>query len=96
LDEIPQFINSLIGQMSVVGPRPHEPEEVANYEPWQRKLLTIKPGITGMAQVSGRAALSFNEEAKLDIAYIESWSFATDLMIIVKTFKVIFSKKAAV
>ncbi|MFA6587862.1 MAG: sugar transferase [Patescibacteria group bacterium] len=96
LDEIPQFINSLLGQMSVVGPRPHEPEEVAKYQPWQRRLLTIKPGITGMAQVSGRSALSFDEEAKLDIAYIESWSFATDLMVILKTPKVIFSRRAAV
>lgn len=96
LDELPQFINSLIGQMSVVGPRPHEPEEVARYQPWHRRLLTIKPGITGMAQVSGRSALSFDEEAKLDIAYIESWQFATDLMIILKTPKVIFSRKAAV
>ncbi|RJO59189.1 sugar transferase [Candidatus Parcubacteria bacterium] len=96
LDEIPQFFNALVGQMSVVGPRPHEPEEVEKYQPWHRRLLTIKPGITGMAQVSGRSALSFDEEAKLDIAYIESWSFATDLMIILKTPKVIFSRKAAV
>ncbi|MEK7518989.1 MAG: sugar transferase, partial [Patescibacteria group bacterium] len=75
---------------------PHEPEEVARYQPWHRKLLTIKPGMTGMAQVSGRASLSFDDEARLDIAYLENWSFATDLMILLRTPRVVFSHRAAV
>ncbi len=96
IDELPQLWNVLAGQMSLVGPRPHEPEEVARYQPWHKKLLTIKPGMTGMAQVSGRASLSFDDEARLDIAYLENWSFATDLMILLRTPRVVFSHRAAV
>lgn len=96
IDELPQLWNVLAGQMSLIGPRPHEPEEVARYQPWHRKLLTIKPGMTGMAQVNGRASLSFDDEARLDIAYLENWSFATDLMILLRTFRVVFSRRAAV
>ena len=96
IDELPQLWNVLRGQMSLVGPRPHEPEEVARYQPWHKKLLTIKPGMTGMAQVSGRASLSFDDEARLDIAYLENWSFATDLMILIRTPRVVFSHRAAV
>lgn len=96
IDELPQLINVLFGHMSLVGPRPHEPEEVSRYETWHRKLLTIKPGITGMAQVNGRASLSFDDEARLDISYIENWSFAIDLMIILRTPGAVFSRRAAV
>ena len=96
IDELPQLINVLLGQMSVVGPRPHEPEEVARYENWHRKLLTIKPGITGMAQVNGRASLDFDDEARLDMTYIENWSFAMDLMIILRTPGAVLSRRAAV
>lgn len=90
LDELPQLFNVLKGQMSLVGPRPHEPEEVSRYQKGYKKLLTIKPGMTGMAQVSGRSNLLFAEEAKLDIFYIENWSMLLDLIILLKTPKAMF------
>lgn len=86
LDEFPQLINVLKGEMSLVGPRPHEPEEVANYKKRHKKLLAIKPGITGMSQVSGSSDLDFEKETKLDIYYIENWSLFLDFIILVKTF----------
>ena len=95
LDELPQFYNVLNGSMSLVGPRPHQPREVENYKPEQKKLLTIKPGITGMAQISGRSDLTFDEEANLDIYYIENWSFWHDIKVIIRTFKVIFKSRGA-
>ncbi len=67
--------------MSIVGPRPHQPREVQNYQQHQERLLTIKPGITGMAQVNGREKNNFEKEAKLDIFYIENWNFLLDLKI---------------
>lgn len=85
LDEFPNFWNVLIGNMSLVGPRPHEPKEVEKYEKHHKKLLNIKPGITGMAQVSGRSTLSFEDEVKLDTLYIETWSLWLDLIILFKT-----------
>ncbi|MFZ6035934.1 MAG: sugar transferase [Patescibacteria group bacterium] len=85
LDELPQLYNVLKGEMSLVGPRPHEPEEVSRYERWQRKLLTIKPGMTGLAQISGRSDLRFEDEAKLDIYYIENWTPTLDFRIVIKT-----------
>ncbi|MBU1203101.1 sugar transferase [Patescibacteria group bacterium] len=90
LDELPQLFNVLAGHMSLVGPRPHEPQEVDRYQRGYKKLLTIKPGITGMAQVSGRSNLPFTEEAKLDIFYIENWSVLLDLIILLKTPKAMF------
>ncbi len=95
LDEIPQFYLVLIGSMSLVGPRPHLPEEVALYKPHQRKVLTIKPGITGMAQVSGRAALDFDDEVRLDMYYIENWSPWLDLVIALKTPLAVLLRKGA-
>lgn len=95
LDELPQLFNVLIGQMSLVGPRPHEPEEVSKYQRGYKKLLTVKPGMTGMAQVSGRSNLPFAEEAKLDIFYIENWSGLLDFVIFLKTIKVIVKQDAA-
>lgn len=95
LDELAQFYNVIKGEMSVVGPRPHEPEEVAQYQKNHRKLLAIKPGITGLAQISGRSDLVFEEEAKLDLYYIENWSFSLDLQIIIKTPFVVLSTKSA-
>ena len=85
IDEVPQLINVIRGQMSLVGPRPHEPEEVARYDAGHKKLLTIKPGMTGMAQVSGRSNLSFEEEVQLDTYYIEHWSLGLDLAILLRT-----------
>lgn len=85
LDEIPQFFNVIKGDMSVVWPRPHQPREVKNYDLLHKRLLTIKPGITGMAQVNGRENNTFDDEATLDIFYIENWSFLLDIKIILKT-----------
>lgn len=95
LDEIPEFYLVLFGFMSLVGPRPHLPEEVANYRPEHRKVLTIKPGITGISQISGRANLDFDDEVRLDMYYIENWNPWRDLIILLKTpLAVIFRKGA--
>jgi len=85
LDELPQLLNVLIGNMSLVGPRPHQPREVEKYERHHKKVLEIKPGLTGLAQISGRSDLDFEEEVRLDTFYIENWSLLLDLIIILKT-----------
>lgn len=85
IDELPQFFNILKGDMSLVGPRPHQPREVAKYEHHHKKVLSIKPGLTGLAQISGRSDLSFEDEVKLDIYYIENWSLLFDIAIILRT-----------
>lgn len=85
IDELPELFLVFSGEMSLVGPRPHLPEEVAKYELHHKKVLTIKPGITGLAQISGRSDLSFEEEVKLDTYYIENWSFFFDLAILLRT-----------
>ena len=95
IDELPQLFNVLRGDMSLVGPRPHEPEEVAKYEKHHKKLLTIKSGMTGMAQVSGSSDLSFEEEVKLDTYYIENWSPALDIKILLKTAVILFKDRSA-
>ena len=96
LDEIPNFWNVLIGNMSLVGPRPHEPREVERYQKHHRKLLNIKPGITGLAQVSGRSTLDFETEVKLDTLYIETWSIRLDVLILIKTPLVVLFSRTAV
>jgi exopolysaccharide biosynthesis polyprenyl glycosylphosphotransferase len=85
LDELPQFFNVLRGEMSLVGPRPHQKREVEKYSEYHRRLLTIKPGITGMAQVSGRSDLDFEDEFRLDVFYIENWSLWVDIVVCLKT-----------
>lgn len=95
IDEFPQLLNVIRGEMSLVGPRPHEPGEVARYEKWHKKLLAIKPGMTGMAQVSGRSNLTFEEEARLDIYYIERWSLGLDLQILLRTPGAVLNTKTA-
>ncbi len=85
LDELPELFLVLIGRMSLVGPRPHEVEEVDRYQRHHKRVLTIKPGITGLAQVSGRSDLNFEDEVKLDTYYIENWSLGMDLYILFKT-----------
>ena len=85
LDEAPQLFNVLSGDMSVVGPRPPIPYEVEAYELWHRKRLDMKPGVTGLWQVSGRNRLSFEEMVKLDLFYIENWSLLFDMKIILRT-----------
>ncbi len=95
LDETPQFFNVLMGKMSLVGPRPHQPREVDQYQKHHKAVLSIKPGITGMAQISGRSNLNFEEEIKLDTLYIEKWSLLTDLIILAKTPFVVLLRKGA-
>jgi lipopolysaccharide/colanic/teichoic acid biosynthesis glycosyltransferase len=95
LDELPQFWNVLVGDMSLVGPRPAIPYEIEMYKPWYHRRLDAKPGITGLWQVSGRSTLGFNEMMKLDIKYVEEQSFKMDLMIILKTPLVILSRRGA-
>lgn len=95
LDELPEFFLVLKGDMSLVGPRPHMPEEVKLYKPQHRRVLGIKPGITGMAQISGRASLDFEEEVNIDTWYIEHWSPGLDLWIMLKTPLVVLSRKGA-
>jgi exopolysaccharide biosynthesis polyprenyl glycosylphosphotransferase len=90
LDELPQLINVLKGEMSLVGPRPALPEEAAKYAAHARRRLVVKPGLTGMWQVNGRSDLSWDETVRLDLRYVENWSFALDLQILWKTFSVIF------
>ena len=85
LDELPQILNVLIGDMSIVGPRPPIPYEVAEYDLRHRKRLEMKPGITGLWQVSGRNRLSFEEMVQIDMYYIENWSLWLDLKIILLT-----------
>jgi len=84
-DELPQFFNVIEGSMSLVGPRPHQEREVARYSEYHRRLLTIKPGVTGMAQISGRSDLAFEDEYHLDVFYIENWSLWLDIIICLKT-----------
>ncbi len=85
LDELPQLLNVLKGEMSLVGPRPPLKEEVERYQPWHRQRLSVLGGITGLWQVSGRSDLTFDEQCLLDIYYIENWSLALDLRIIFQT-----------
>ncbi len=95
LDEIPQLWNVLRGDMSLVGPRPGLPAEVAQYQPWHRQRLEVPPGITGLWQVSGRSDLSFDEMCLLDIYYIENWSLGLDLRIMLRTIpRVLFGEGA--
>ncbi len=92
IDEIPQFFNVLIWDMSLVWPRPHQPREVEKYEISQKRVLTIKPWITWMSQVNGREKNSFEDEVKFDIFYIENRSFLLDLKIIFKTIWIILKR----
>lgn len=85
IDELPQLLNVLAGQMSVVGPRPPIPDEVEHYAPWQRGRLAVKPGLTCIWQVSGRSLLGFEEWMRLDLEYIRRRSFWFDLVLVVRT-----------
>jgi exopolysaccharide biosynthesis polyprenyl glycosylphosphotransferase len=89
LDELPQLVNVLRGEMSLVGPRPQVRAEVAQYEPEHHTRLRVKPGITGLWQVSGRSDIPWREAMHLDVHYVESWSLAADLRILLKTPKAV-------
>lgn len=88
LDELPQFINVLKGEMTVVGPRPPLTYELEHYHDWHKKRLTVKPGLTGLWQVSGRSMVPFDEMVMLDLYYIENWSLLLDIKIILRTIPV--------
>jgi exopolysaccharide biosynthesis polyprenyl glycosylphosphotransferase len=95
IDELPQLLNVLRGDMSLVGPRPPLPQEVLRYERWQRRRLSMKPGITCLWQISGRNQLSFQDWMKLDLAYIDNWSLLLDLKILLKTVPVVLLGRGA-
>jgi len=95
MDELPQLMNVLRGEMSIVGPRPPMPPEVAQYEPWQHRRLSVRPGLTCWWQVSGRNQVPFEEWMYLDMQYIDHWSLKSDFRLILKTIPVIFSGKGA-
>ena len=96
LDEFPQFINILKGDMSLVGTRPPTLDEFAQYSPYHKKRLSFRPGLTGMWQVSGRSDITdFEEIVKLDVEYIDNWSFWLDIKILLKTFLEVFTQKGA-
>ena len=89
IDEFPQFFNVLLGHMSLIGPRPPLPEEVAKYEFWQSRRLSMRPGLTCLWQISGRNKVDFNEWMKLDLKYMDNWSLWIDFKIFVKTIPVV-------
>nr|WP_308159503.1 sugar transferase [Arthrobacter sp. ISL-65] len=95
LDELPQLFNIFSGSMSLVGPRPPLPREVEAYEHDVRRRLLVKPGLTGLWQVSGRSNLSWQDSVRLDLYYVENWSLAGDLMILLKTVRAVFSSSGA-
>jgi exopolysaccharide biosynthesis polyprenyl glycosylphosphotransferase len=95
LDELPQLFNVLAGRMSLVGPRPPLPEETATYGPDVRRRLLVKPGLTGLWQVSGRSDLSWAEAIRLDLRYVEDWSLALDAAILWKTLRAVVSGSGA-
>jgi lipopolysaccharide/colanic/teichoic acid biosynthesis glycosyltransferase len=95
IDELPQLINVLRGEMSVVGPRPPIPSEVDKYAAWQRRRLSVRPGLTCIWQVSGRNQISFEEWMYLDMQYIDHWSLKNDINLILKTVPVVLTGSGA-
>ncbi|VYU29737.1 UDP-N-acetylgalactosamine-undecaprenyl-phosphate N-acetylgalactosaminephosphotransferase [Eggerthella lenta] len=95
IDELPQFLNCLMGQLSCVGPRPPLPSEVAQYDERAMRRLSVKPGLTGYWQVRGRSDTTFDDMVDMDLAYIEERSFSTDLRVIAKTVITMFDGKGA-
>jgi lipopolysaccharide/colanic/teichoic acid biosynthesis glycosyltransferase len=95
IDELPQFYNVLKGEMSLVGPRPPIPDEVEEYESWQRRRLDVKPGLTCLWQISGRSRLGFDEWMRLDLEYIKHQSFWTDFKILLRTLPAVLSREGA-
>jgi len=95
IDELPQLFNIVKGDMAIVGPRPPVPREVAQYLPWQRRRLSVTPGLTCLWQVQGRNAIGFDEWMLLDLQYVDQWSFSKDVALIGKTVPVVVSGKGA-
>jgi lipopolysaccharide/colanic/teichoic acid biosynthesis glycosyltransferase len=95
LDELPQLVNVLLGDMSLVGPRPQVPREVALYDDALRRRLNVRPGMTGLWQVSGRNDLSVEDSVRLDLFYVDNWSMMQDLSILSKTVGAVLSSRGA-
>ena len=95
IDEMPQLVNVLLGHMSLVGPRPPVPGEVAKYQPWQLRRLAVKPGLTCLWQVSGRCEIGFEDWVRMDIWYLNHQNLATDLALLAKTPMSILSRRGA-
>ena len=95
LDELPQFLNVLTGEMSVVGPRPPLAAEVEMYDDVTMRRMLVRPGITGLWQVSGRSDLSWEDSVRLDLFYVENWSMMADLLIALKTLRVVLNHSGA-
>jgi exopolysaccharide biosynthesis polyprenyl glycosylphosphotransferase len=95
IDEIPQFLNVMKGDMSVVGPRPPLPREVLNYDGELRRRLLVRPGVTGLWQISGRSDLSWDQSVRLDLSYVENWTMGTDLVIIIRTVRAVLGRDGA-
>ena len=95
IDELPQLLNVLKGDMSIVGPRPPVPSEVARYAPWQRRRLSVRPGLTCFWQVQGRNEIGFDEWMLLDLQYVDQWSVAKDLELISRTVPVVVTGRGA-
>ena len=96
LDELPQLFNSLVGTMSLVGPRPQVEGEVALYDNAAARRLLVKPGLTGLWQVSGRSNLAWEDALRLDLYYVENWSLTSDVIILFRTFKAVVTPDGAV
>jgi lipopolysaccharide/colanic/teichoic acid biosynthesis glycosyltransferase len=95
LDELPQLFNVLLGDMSLVGPRIISPPELERYGQWAMNLLTVRPGLTGLWQVSGRSDVSYEDRVRLDMFYIRNYSLWLDLQLIMQTIPVVFSGRGA-
>ncbi|RSS84243.1 sugar transferase [Streptomyces sp. WAC06614] len=95
LDELPQLFNVLAGDMSLVGPRPPLPEEVAQYDEVALRRLTVRPGMTGLWQISGRSDLSWDETIQLDLSYVDNWSFTSDVDVVARTFRAVVDGRGA-
>ena len=95
LDELPQLYNILRGEMSLIGPRPNLPDEVAQYQEWMLKRMVVSPGLTGLWQVSGRSDLTFDEMVLLDIFYVENWSMGLDMSILLRSIPAVLNARGA-
>jgi exopolysaccharide biosynthesis polyprenyl glycosylphosphotransferase len=95
IDELPQLFNVLAGSMSLVGPRPPLPEEITSYDEAARRRLLVRPGMTGLWQVSGRSDLSWVEAVRLDLTYVENWSLLTDALIVMRTVRAVLRGSGA-
>jgi lipopolysaccharide/colanic/teichoic acid biosynthesis glycosyltransferase len=93
LDELPQLLNVLRGEMSIVGPRPAPPREVEKYSIWHRRRLSMRPGLTGLWQVSARSEADFDRRVELDLDYIDRWSLWMDVKILLRTIPVVLAQQ---